>query len=304
MPEGRSLIPEITDHDIDWVRGLMRLDTLDPPRRAFLTADNTLDVAACPGSGKTTLIVAKLAILSKKWPYRSKGICVLSHTNVAREEIQRRLGSTVVGQRLLSYPHFIDTIHSFVNRFLALPWLNSNGYPSPTIDNDVTAMYRRRALSGADYWKVQTFLKNKHSDFDRLRICGRDLRFDLGGKPFPAGPTAPSFAIASHAITASALAGYFCYDEMFVWARALLEDAPDVASWLRRRFPLVILDEMQDTFELQGKMLHAVFPRTASDIVVQRVGDPNQAIFDDTDAEPDGSDPFPDSNAEGLLALT
>lgn len=111
MPEGQSLIPEITDHDIDWVRGLMRLDALDPPRRAFLTASHTLDVAACPGSGKTTLIVAKLAILSKKWPHRSKGICVLSHTNVAREEIQRRLGSTGVGQRLLGYPHFIDTIH-------------------------------------------------------------------------------------------------------------------------------------------------------------------------------------------------
>ena len=33
-------------------------------------------------------------------------------------------------------------------------------------------------------------------------------------------------------------------------------------------------------------MLHAVFPRTSPDIVVQRVGDPNQAIFDDSDAEP------------------
>src|SRR4051794_24320161 len=101
MLDASSLAPEITDEDIDWVRNQMGLEVLDAPRRAFLTARTTLDVSACPGSGKTTLIVAKLAILARKWPHRTKGICVLSHTNVAREEIQRRLGSTVVGQRLL-----------------------------------------------------------------------------------------------------------------------------------------------------------------------------------------------------------
>lgn len=296
MPEASSQAPEITDADIDWVRDLMRLEILDPPRRTFLAARNTLDVSACPGSGKTTLIVAKLAILARKWPHRTKGICVLSHTNVAREEIQRRLGSTVVGQRLLDYPHFIDTIHGFVNRFLALPWLNSNGFPSPTIDNDVTTAYRRRVLANADYWTVQNFLAQKYSGFDRLRICARDFSFDLGGKPFPAGPNAKSFKLAKQAIETAAHAGYFCYDEMFVWGHALLANFPAVALWLRHRFPLVIIDEMQDTFEAQGAILQAVFPRTLPDVIVQRVGDPNQAIFDDSDAEPNKSDPFPDSD--------
>lgn len=303
MPEVLSPIPEITDEDIDWVRDLMKLDAIDAPRRSFLTSRSTLDVSACPGSGKTTLIVAKLAILARKWPHQTKGICVLSHTNVAREEIQHRLGNTVVGQRLLAYPHFIDTIHGFVNRFLALPWLNSNGYPSPTIDNDVTIAYRRGVLSKTEYWTVQKYLEKKHSGFDALRICGRDLRFDIGGKAFPSGPDADSFRLAKRAIEAAARAGYFCYDEMFVWARALLEEFPDVASWLRRRFPLVFLDEMQDTFELQGTMLHTIFPRASAEIVVQRVGDLNQAIFDDAEADPDKSDPFPDPDPARKLSI-
>jgi hypothetical protein len=303
MPDALPLIPEITDEDIVWVRDLMRLDSLDGPRRAFLVARNTLDVSACPGSGKTTLVVAKLAILARKWPHGTKGICVLSHTNVAREEIQGRLGNTLIGQRLLRYPHYIDTIHGFVNRFLALPWLNSNGYPSPIIDNGVTTAYRRRVLGSAEYWTVQNFLKKKGSDFDRLRICDRDLSFNLGTKAFPAGPETKSFTLAKQAIESAARAGYFCYDEMFVWARALLEDFPDVSSWLRRRFPLVLLDEMQDTFELQGSVLHAVFPRTSPNIVVQRVGDPNQAIFDDFDAKPDETDPFPDLDAARCLEI-
>jgi len=294
MPDGLPDLPEITDEDIEWVCTLMRLDPLDGPRCTFLKAGSTIDVTACPGSGKTTLVVAKLAILVRKWPYKTKGICVLSHTNVAREEIQQRLCSTGIGQRLLSYPHFIDTIHGFVNRFLALPWLNSNGYPSPTIDNDVTIAFRRGVL-GREYFTIQNFLERKHGNFDQLRICTHDLCFNLGGKPFPSGPTSNSFQLAKKAIEASAGAGYFCYDEMFVLARALLDGFPAATSWLKCRFPLIMLDEMQDTFELQGDMLHKLFPRSATDIVVQRVGDPNQAIFDSDDDNPDMTDPFPDS---------
>ena len=293
MPDAESLIPEITDDDIEWVRLLMGFDPFDEPRRAFLKRRSTVDLSACPGSGKTTLIVAKLAILAKKWPHRTKGICVLSHTNVAREQIEHRLGRTVVGQRLLAYPHFIDTIHGFANRFLALPWLYSNGYPSPTIDDDVTTAYRRGVL-GKNYWSVQNFLENKYTGFDRLRICGRDLSFDLGGKPFPAGPTAQSFLHTKRAIETAAQAGYFCYDEMFVWANALLEDQKHLPVWLAHRFPLVILDEMQDTFERLASFLNAVFPRNSERIAVQRVGDPNQEIFDLPDSNSSTVEPYPD----------
>ena len=78
-------------------------DGLDP-RQEVLKSTAALDVEACPGSGKTTLLVAKLAVLARKWTQPRRGICVLSHTNVARREIERRLGNTAAGQQLLSYP--------------------------------------------------------------------------------------------------------------------------------------------------------------------------------------------------------
>lgn len=294
MNDAESLIPDITDDDIEWASELLGLDPVDAPRREFLKSRSTVDLSACPGSGKTTLIVAKLAILSRKWPHRTKGICVLSHTNVAREQIEHRLGRTVVGQRLLSYPHFIDTIHGFVNRFLALPWLNSNSQSSPTIDDDVTTAFRRSFL-GSDYHTVHGFLSKKHSSFDKLRICGRDLSFDLNGKKFPAQPSAPSYQHAKRAIEAAARAGYFCYDEMFVWADALLEDYDQIPVWLAHRFPLVFLDEMQDTFERQATFMNRIFPRASGKTVVQRVGDSNQTIFDDApDPEATKLDSFPD----------
>ena len=141
---------------------------------------------------------------------------------------------------------------------------------------------------------MEAFLSKKRSGFDRLRLSDRHMTFDLGGRPFPAGPSAKSHQHAKRAIEAAATAGYFCYDEMFVWADALLEDYPAVPGWFAHRFPLIILDEMQDTYERQASFLSAVFPRTSDKIVVQRVGDPNQQIFDLPDS---GSDvrrnPFP-----------
>ncbi len=293
MLDTAPLIPEITEEDIRWICSLMKLDSLDEERQSFLLSRSTLDVSACPGSGKTTLVVAKLAVLARKWPYRRKGICVLSHTNVAREEIQRLLGGSVVGQGLLTYPHFIDTIHGFVNRFLALPWLRSKGFPPPTIDDDVTTAYRRGTLKH-EYWTVQNFLEAKHSSFDRLRICARDLSFVLGGKTFPAGQHTKSYRLAKQAVEEAAKAGYFCYDEMFVWARAFIEDFPAAVSWLRRRFPLVIIDEMQDTDEVQGDILGTIFPAASPDIIVQRVGDPNQTLFEDPDVNSGKREQFPD----------
>ena len=63
----------------------------DAERQAALLENDSRDFNAVPGSGKTSLLAAKLLLLAKKWPHSHKGICILSHTNVAREEITRRL---------------------------------------------------------------------------------------------------------------------------------------------------------------------------------------------------------------------
>ena len=116
---------QITDEDIEWVKTIMPDIQLDECRIRILKNMESVDIHACPGSGKTTILVAKLAILSRRWKWSNRGICVLSHTNVAREEIEERLGSLSVGKRLLSYPHFIGTIQSFFDTFLAMPFLRS-----------------------------------------------------------------------------------------------------------------------------------------------------------------------------------
>ena len=291
MPDAESLIPEVTDDDIEWACNLMGLEPFDTPRREYLKCRTTVDLSACPGSGKTTLIVAKLAILARKWPYRTKGICVLSHTNVAREQIEHRLGRTVVGQRLLSYPHFIDTIHGFVNRFLALPWLYSRGYPIVMIDDEIALRHRWFKLKRA----TRSGLERNKYDQGLLRISDSDFSLgDIRWGKGSLGKNTPTYQALMVSCKESIEEGYHCYDEMFVWADALLKNHEQVPVWLTHRFPLIVLDEMQDTFERQTKFLSAVFPRASDRIVVQRVGDPNQTIFDAPEANSAETDPFPD----------
>ena len=280
MTEPQNLIDPVTDDDIDWVCQLMKLDPLDASRRDFLKSLTTVDVSACPGSGKTTLVVAKLAILARKWKANTRGICVLSHTNVAREEIEHRLGNTDVGQRLLSYPHFIDTIHSFVNRFLATPWLLSAGYHVAVIDNDLTTRVRRRHLGEKDYWRLSKYLENKHESFDGLRLGTANFAAPLADGAFPGGPHTDMYKLAASALRHAAEQGYFCYDEIFVLGEALLAQQSALPSILLQRFPFVLVDEMQDTSEQQNNFLRRLFPRDSNAVCVQRVGDPNQAIFE------------------------
>lgn len=275
-----DLIGPITDEDIEWACGLLKLRALDAQRRTFLKSLTTLDVSACPGSGKTTLVVAKLAILARKWKSPTRGICVLSHTNVAREEIEHRLGNTDVGQRLLGYPHFIDTIHGFVNRFLTTPWLLSAGYCVAAIDNDLTTKVRRRHLSPRDYRTLEGYLEKKFISFDNLRLGSVNFATPLENTNFPGGAHTNMYQLAASALQHAAEQGYFCYDEIFLLGEALLAQQPSLPSILQNRFPFVLVDEMQDTSEQQNAFLRQLFPRDVLTVCIQRVGDPNQAIFE------------------------
>ena len=169
--------PAITDQDIYWAISLLGLprnafqgDDGNDPRQKVLKSMEPMDIAACPGSGKTTLLVAKLAILANGWRHATRGICVLSHTNAARHEIEVRLGTTNVGRRLLSYPHFIGTIHGFVNEFLALPWLRSKGISINMIDTDVCHERRWKALPS----NIRAALETNHYTSSVLSIRNPD----------------------------------------------------------------------------------------------------------------------------------
>ncbi|MFI8879188.1 UvrD-helicase domain-containing protein [Streptomyces sp. NPDC055243] len=139
-------------HDVfikDKIEALAQQLGLELPHQEqwdFIQSAESLDLQAAPGSGKTSLIGLKLALLGQGWTSPTRGICVLSHTNTAKDEIAHRLAATPAGRRLLNYPHFIGTIQAFTNTFLALPALRSRGIEVQTVDDQAYADEALRLL--------------------------------------------------------------------------------------------------------------------------------------------------------------
>lgn len=283
----------IREEDVAWAATLMGLGPNgfapvngdDSRFQAMLRLD-TVDFEACPGSGKTTLLVAKLAVLAMRWPHRQQGICVLSHTNAARNEIGAKLSNTAAGIALMRYPHFVGTIHSFVNEYLALPWLRSNGVEVRCIDTQIALAKRWALLPGNTRWALQ--------QANLTESCLIYSQPDYGGgKTGNFGPHTPTYQAIVAARRTSSEQGYFCFDEMFIWANQLLDQHPETITTLRRRFPLGFIDEAQDNSEAQSALLHRIFRDGDAPSRRQRFGDSNQAIYASSNHSGATTDLFP-----------
>ncbi len=258
--------PPISDADVEWITALLNLPphafagaSNDDPRLEALKSYRIMDVEACPGSGKTTLLVAKLGALSRHWQDTTRGICVLSHTNVARHEIEAGLGTTSEGQRLMGYPHFVGTI-----RWSALP----------------IGMRKSLEQSGRDQ--------------NVLRVMSNDFSVgDISWSGGTLGREKPLYQSMITACKSTSEQGFFCYEEMFVWANELLDNYAHIAHALRYRFPLLFIDEVQDNSEAQSALLHRIFVEGISPVIRQRFGDMNQAIFGYTGQDGAATDTFP-----------
>jgi DNA helicase-2/ATP-dependent DNA helicase PcrA len=285
---------EITKADIELIEKELKLRLDDAERIAVLKEVKSCDVQAGPGSGKTTILIAKLAILSRKWPSRDRGICVLSHTNVARKEIEQKLNLSPELRRLLHYPHFIGTIQTFVDQFLAIPFLRRERVEVTAIDNErfgarAWSMFCRMSPKGrfAIVNYCQKDLNRAQSIVGSLRLDGAHMGVThsmVGAKRFPGESSETGQALISVKKSLRA-EGYFRYDDMFAFAEACLFKVPYVAPALRRRFPWVFIDELQDTSKMQDSVIEQIFG--ADGCIFQRFGDKNQAIFD-FDSDSDG----------------
>lgn len=314
MREQSAWRPEpITDADVEWAATAMGLsrtafcgtDGHDPRGEALKSLD-TMDVEACPGSGKTTLLVAKLAILARSWKSRTRGICVLSHTNVARAQIEQHLGASAVGQRLLRFPHYVGTIHAFVNEFLAMPWLRSLGYEIRAVNSDLCEAHRRHLLTVKKYRALATYVAGRESS-GKVNFVGSWLVADSGfvvrnarGDLIIDNQASRSAQQLAALCKQCALEGYHCYDEMFMWGHNLLDKAPALRDAIRNRFPLLFIDEVQDNSEEQSALLHRVFMEGGSPVTCrQRFGDSNQAIYNHAGlTEGATTDKFPNADCK------
>ena len=294
---------DITDEDIRYAEKLsehLNVDFSDDQRQEAIKTLETKDIRACPGSGKTTLLVAKLAILARKWPHSHQGICVLSHTNVARDQIVKRLPVSS-SQRLLSYPHFVGTIQSFIDRFVAIPACLARFRCTPSIDDVRFRSAAQYEYNSGQYGTLRhgwlSHQRNHKEIIDNLRFrCDGDgiLKVDLSETGLT-DENSLSYKQLQTLKEKVSEKGVFRFNDMFALAKWYMTEYPRIADLVAKRFPLVFIDEMQDTDALQDDVLWRLFGTKS---ILQRFGDPNQAIFENSSAKVQSS--FP---SEGYLTI-
>jgi hypothetical protein len=256
--------------------------SFDEERRSFIRELSSCDVVACPGSGKTTALLAKLVTLSKKMPFLGGGgVCVLTHTNVAIDEIKIRLGAEA--ESLISYPNFFGTIQSFINRFLAIPcYVETYGSRPHTIDSErhISKLVKSCLASSARGWIYQKVrspaYESPASLLSYIQLDSDTLEFDLTGIKL-VNPNSPTYRAISNKCQQVMKSGVVSYRQAYALAKHYLNKHPSLPDLLTKRFRFVLIDEMQDSYSHQIEILNLLFPESVT--VVQRVGDPNQAIF-------------------------
>ena len=156
---------------------LLNGGTFDDERKIFIRNLETCDLLAVPGSGKTTALLAKLYCIAQNIPFEDgSGILILSHTNKAIEEIEKKLKNYC--PRLFEYPNFIGTVQTFVNKFLANQACFEK-YRTYIKKNEDDLIYdvilkRLKSKKGKAYWYLINIIKSKYNKLDVNTVLNKN----------------------------------------------------------------------------------------------------------------------------------
>lgn len=261
--------------------------------------DKSIDVTACPGSGKTTTLLGKIIAMINHMPLQDgKGVCIITHTNVAINEIKNKLGAK--SDILFQYPNFIGTIQSFTDKFLAGPYIkmiygkniasiNDDFYYKKMFTNTTFINTLRKYAYGkvkkeikeGMTWSEQNSIKDSYiKTLNVKRVNGEIDFFSKGSSLRLKDPTKDTYqALYGLLITSLLEQGILRYSDTYLLAQMYIEKYPEVCKFFEKRFQYVFMDEIQDNSWIQNDILSKIFPRDKS--IVQKFGDLNQAIYEE-----------------------
>ena len=154
---------EIRDEEIKSVERLL-LPTgcvFPDDAKAVIRCWHSTDVVACPGSGKTTVVLAKLKLLADRMPLpNNAGICVLSHTNVAVDTIKTKMAD--YARKLMGYPNYVGTIQSFIDQFVTMPYLKRKfGKLVQAVDARTYSEHLYKIIFSGRYRELANHIRNQ-----------------------------------------------------------------------------------------------------------------------------------------------
>lgn len=253
------------------------LNDLNLAQRQAVSArpENQL-VLAGAGSGKTRVLVHRIAWLILVEDFSPNQILAVTFTNKAAREMRERL-DTILGdafghQRMRSM--WVGTFHGIAHRLLKAHWQEA-GLPQnfQILDSDdqlrvVKRVYQELNLDEGrwPYRQAQWFINGQKDEGIRAQhiVEGRD-------------PLLQTMKMVYSAYEeACKRGGMVDFAELLLRSHELWLKKPDLLAHYQKRFQFILVDEFQDTNTVQYAWLRVLAGKQAK---VTAVGDDDQSIY-------------------------
>jgi DNA helicase-2/ATP-dependent DNA helicase PcrA len=246
------------------------LDSLNvAQRQAVESNDSRILVVAGAGTGKTRTLTSRVAHLVDNGVSPCK-IAVMTFTNAAAYEMQERIDSLIGDQILFSdeKKYFVGTLHSFCSKLLRQYSKKRGAFfdiiNAEPLMNDVAKKFKSKisAKKLLDY-RQQMFIGGKAAirckPTDKITVISmlKDFQYNLYEQ------------------------NQIDYDGIILETLQLIKESKEIATEIRNQYQHIMIDEMQDTDNLQWAIVNEICPPN-----LFLVGDDAQSIYGFRGANP------------------
>ena len=222
------------------------LDKLNPQQKQVCIDEGNILLKACPGSGKTRTLTYKIAYLVEKYIDSKKLNIAITYTNRAADEIRKRLEKVETPEDKV----WVGTIHQFCLEFIIRPY----------------TMYHKRLRKG--YHIIDEYVTKQY-----IEEIIEELGIDIGySKPFEYPEILEKYQKKLQDEKE------IDFNDILSISFDLISDKKFIAENISGIIRTILVDEYQDTNELQYKILSSIV-RADKKIQVTFVGDTDQAIY-------------------------
>jgi DNA helicase-2/ATP-dependent DNA helicase PcrA len=243
-------------------------DTLNSEQENAIFDKGSVLLVACPGSGKTRTLTYKIAYELSRLKSTKQYVVAITYTNNAADEIKNRVELLGVETDQL----WIGTIHSFCMEWILKPYHGYserlkngfkviNSHDTEEILTELCKPYKNEKIT---YWDCGVIAKT-----DKFYLTCRDKNKNKS-----------LIKILSKYFEHLNINKQIDFEQILFYAYKLITNKPVIAQVLSKIFPFVLVDEYQDTKEIQYNIIAKIISAGKGQTKALIVGDPNQSIYD------------------------
>lgn len=251
-------------------------------------------IEACPGSGKTRTLSAKLLHLLDEVRQTPRRIACITYTNAAVHELENRVGQYEENDNEACFE--VSTIHSFCLLNILRPYY----WKLPNYRKGIEVLPSDSELY-EEYIKSICLRHGLGYKLDVKRSFEQISR-DTDGSPIAPYPLNTKPDVVHDFWSQLESSGYVDFANIVYFSYILVSRYPSIAKSVACKFAWILIDEFQDTTALQFEVFKIIAGFNITRFFL--VGDPKQSIYGFAGAKPDLMYEFCDSvNANTNFAI-